>query len=114
MDRRLRERRALQHDLHSALDRRELSLHYQPQAQRDGEITGSKRCLRWRHPKHGFVPPATFIPLAEENGRIIPISEWVLRQACREAASWPKPLQIAVNLSPIQFRHSDLPAIVQS
>ncbi len=84
MDRRLRERRALQHDLHSALDRRELSLHYQPQAQSDGEITGFEALLRWRHPKHGFVPPATFIPLAEENGRIIPISEWVL------AASVPR------------------------
>ena len=114
MDRRLRERRALQHDLRSALDRRELSLHYQPQAQINGEITGFEALLRWRHPKHGMVPPTTFIPLAEESGLIIPISEWVLREACREAASWPKPLQIAVNLSSVQFRHGDLSALVHA
>jgi diguanylate cyclase len=114
MDRRLRERRALQHDLRSALDRRELSLHYQPQARIDGEITGFEALLRWRHPKHGMVPPATFIPLAEESSLIIPISEWVLREACREAATWPRPLQIAVNLSSVQFRHGDLPTVVHS
>jgi diguanylate cyclase (GGDEF)-like protein len=114
MDKRLRERRALQHDLRSALERGELSLHYQPQARIGGEITGFEALARWRHPKHGAVPPMTFIPIAEESGLIIAISEWVLREACREAASWPKPLQIAVNLSPIQFRHGDLPGMVHS
>jgi predicted signal transduction protein with EAL and GGDEF domain len=114
MDRRLRERRALQHDLRSALDRGELSLHYQPQARIDGEIIGFEALLRWHHPKHGLVPPATFIPLAEESSLIIPISEWVLHEACREAASWPRPLQIAVNLSSVQFRHGDLPSVVHS
>jgi diguanylate cyclase (GGDEF)-like protein len=114
MDERLRERRALQHDLRCALERGELSLHYQPQARIDGEITGFEALARWRHPRHGAVPPATFIPIAEESGLIISISEWVLREACREAASWPKPLQIAVNLSPIQFRHGDLPGLVHA
>jgi diguanylate cyclase (GGDEF)-like protein len=114
MDKRLRERRALQHDLRSALERGELSLHYQPQARIGGEITGFEALARWRHPEHGAVPPMTFIPIAEESGLIMPISEWVLREACREAASWPKPLQIAVNLSPIQFRHGDLPGMVHS
>ena len=59
-----------------------------------------------------MVPPATFIPLAEEGGSILELGEWVLREACREAASWPKPLQIAVNLSPAQFRRGDLPDLV--
>jgi EAL domain-containing protein (putative c-di-GMP-specific phosphodiesterase class I) len=61
-----------------------------------------------------MVPPAEFIPLAEESGLIIPIGEWILREACREAASWPRPLRIAVNLSPVQFRHGDLPSLVLS
>ena len=114
MDERLRQRRALQHDLRSALERRELSLHYQPQARIDGETTGFEALLRWHHRSRGSVPPSTFIPLAEESGVIIPISEWVLREACREAASWAKPLQIAVNLSPVQFQHGDLPSLVHS
>jgi EAL domain-containing protein (putative c-di-GMP-specific phosphodiesterase class I) len=70
--------------------------------------------LRWQSPARGLIPPATFIPLAEESGLIIPIGEWTLYEACREAASWPRPLQIAVNLSPVQFRHGDLPAMVHS
>jgi EAL domain-containing protein (putative c-di-GMP-specific phosphodiesterase class I) len=68
--------------------------------------------LRWHHPARGMVSPATFIPVAEESGLIIRMGEWVLREACREAASWPRPLRIAVNLSPIQFRHGDLPGLV--
>jgi diguanylate cyclase (GGDEF)-like protein/PAS domain S-box-containing protein len=114
MDKRLRERRALQHDLRTAIARDELILHYQPQAMIDGAIVGFEALVRWRHPSRGVVPPATFIPIAEESGIIIAIGEWVLREACREAASWPRPLQIAVNLSPIQFRHGDLPALVHS
>jgi len=114
MDRRLRERRLLHHDLRSALDRREIELHYQPQAAMDGRITGFEALVRWRHPVHGRVDPREFIPLAEESGLIIPIGEWVLREACREAASWANPLRIAVNLSPVQFRHGDLPALVHS
>jgi EAL domain-containing protein (putative c-di-GMP-specific phosphodiesterase class I) len=114
MDKRLRERRALQHDLRSAVENGELTLHYQPQALIGGEIVGFEALLRWHHPSRGNVPPNVFIPLAEESGLIITIGEWVLREACREAASWPRPLHIAVNLSPIQFRHGDLAGLVHS
>ena len=114
MDKRLHERRALQHDLGFALSRGEISLHYQPQSSIGGEITGFEALARWRHPRRGMVPPGEFIPLAEDSGLIIPIGEWILREACREAASWAKPLRIAVNLSPVQFRHGDLPALVHS
>jgi diguanylate cyclase (GGDEF)-like protein len=112
MDKRLRERRALQHDLSSALARNELVLHYQPQARIGGEITGFEALVRWQHPVRGVIPPNKFIPIAEESGLIISLGEWILREACREAASWPNKLQIAVNLSPIQFRHGDLPGLV--
>ncbi|MGP0089982.1 MAG: EAL domain-containing protein [Xanthobacteraceae bacterium] len=114
MDKRLRERRALQHELRSALNRNELALHYQPQALINGEFIGLEALVRWHNPTRGMVPPGTFIPLAEESGLIIPIGEWILREACREAASWPRPLSIAVNLSPIQFRHGDLAGLVHA
>jgi diguanylate cyclase (GGDEF)-like protein/PAS domain S-box-containing protein len=114
MDLELRERRALQHDLQSAIARDELALHYQPQARIDGEIVGFEALARWQHPARGTVPPGTFIPLAEESGLIVPISEWILRAACREAAAWPHPLQIAVNLSPVQFRHGDVAGLVHA
>jgi diguanylate cyclase (GGDEF)-like protein len=113
-DRALRERRALQHDLRSAIEGNQLALYYQPQARMGGEIVGFEALLRWNHPTRGLIPPNTFIPLAEESGLIIEIGDWVLREACREAASWTKPLQIAVNLSPVQFRHGDLAAMVHS
>ena len=114
MDQKLRERRAMQHDLRSATERNELQLYYQPQAQIDGEVVAFEALLRWQHPQKGIVPPATFIPLAEESGLILPIGEWVLRTACREAASWTKPIRIGVNLSPVQFRHGDLASLVHS
>ncbi|QOZ54533.1 diguanylate cyclase [Bradyrhizobium sp. CCBAU 53338] len=108
MDRELRDRRLLQHDLRQALEQNELLVYFQPQARMDGEIIGFEALVRWNHPTRGFVPPDQFIPLAEENGLITEIGEWVLRQACREAASWPRPLQVAVNLSPVQFQAGDL------
>ena len=114
MDQRLRERRSLQHDLQFVLERNELILHYQPLALIGGEVVGFEALVRWAHPTRGIVPPNTFIPLIEESGLIIPIGEWILREACREAASWSKPLQIAVNLSPAQFRQGDLPPLVHS
>jgi diguanylate cyclase (GGDEF)-like protein/PAS domain S-box-containing protein len=114
MDTRLRERRALQQELQTAIESQALFLNYQPQALIGGEIVGFEALLRWRSPGRGLVAPATFIPLAEECGLIIPIGEWILREACREAAAWTRPLQIAVNLSPAQFRHGDLPALVHS
>jgi diguanylate cyclase (GGDEF)-like protein/PAS domain S-box-containing protein len=114
MDHRLRERRALVHDLHSAIERGELMVYYQPQARIDGEITGFEALVRWKHPVRGVIAPDVFIPAAEESGLILAIGEWVLREACREAASWPNPLKIGVNLSPIQFRHGDLPGLVHA
>jgi diguanylate cyclase (GGDEF)-like protein/PAS domain S-box-containing protein len=114
MDNRLRERRTIQHELGSAIARNELRLFYQPLAKIDGTITGFEALVRWYNPQRGMVSPATFIPVAEESGLIAQIGEWVLREACREAASWSKPLQIAVNLSPIQFRHGDLAGLVHS
>ena len=112
MDKQLRDKRALQEDLRVAIARDELALHYQPQAKISGEITGFEALVRWHHPVHGMVPPGVFVPVAEENGAIIAMGEWVLRTACREAASWPRPLQIAINLSPVQFQHGDLPSLV--
>jgi diguanylate cyclase (GGDEF)-like protein/PAS domain S-box-containing protein len=112
MDERLRAKRALQHDLRLAVAGEEMQIHYQPQAGIDGEILGFEALLRWRHKSGEQIPPNTFIPLAEESGLIISLGEWVLRAACREAASWPKPLQIAINLSPVQFQHGDLAGLV--
>jgi len=112
MDMRLRERRALQQDLRLAIERNELELHYQPQGHLGGAIIGFEALVRWRHAQRGMVQPNSFIPLAEESGLIIPLGEWVLRQAISEAASWPNSLQIAVNLSPVQFQHGDLPSLV--
>jgi len=108
MDRELRDRRLLLHDLRQAVEQNQLLVYFQPQARMDGEVIGFEALVRWDHPTRGFVPPDQFIPLAEENGLIIQIGEWVLREACREAASWPRPLQVAVNLSPVQFQAGDL------
>ncbi|CAN7762481.1 EAL domain-containing protein [Bradyrhizobium sp. LjRoot220] len=112
--RQIREKRALQHDIAGAIENNELELHFQPQATAGGEIFSFEVLLRWRHPVRGMVPPGIFIPLAEETGAIGPIDEWVLREACREAASWPRPLSIAVNLSPVDFRRGDVPAMILS
>src|SRR5947209_7396713 len=114
MDQQLRKKRSLQHDLRSALERNEFRLYYQPQATTGGDIIGFEALARWYHPKRGVVPPAEFIPIAEESSLIMSIGEWVLREACTEAASWPRPLQIAVNLSPAQFKQGDLPNLVHS
>ena len=107
MDQQLREKRALQHDLRGAIAKDELELYYQPQAEMDGTIVGFEALVRWHHPRRGMIPPSTFIPLAEESGIILSLGDWILRTACREAASWPKQLRIAVNMSPVQFQHGD-------
>src|ERR1700676_388272 len=119
MGQQIRDRRVLHQDLSLAIKNGELSLHYQPQAMsRDtvasSEIIGFEALARWLHPVRGFVPPSDFIPLAEESGLIVEMGEWILREACREAASWPMPLQIAVNLSPAQFMHGDVVSLVHS
>lgn len=108
MDRVVHEQKALRHDLQFAIRRNEFRLHYQPQARIDGTITGFEALIRWQHPERGLLLPAAFIDLAEESEMIARLGEWVLCEACREAASWPHALQISVNLSPIQFRSGNL------
>ena len=114
MDQQLRDRRALERDLKSAISNGELSLEYQPQQHADGRIIGFEALARWHHPRRGPVPPAEFIPIAEESGLIVELGEWVLREACREAASWHPSLQVAVNVSAIQFRRSALERVVKA
>jgi diguanylate cyclase len=114
MDKWLRERRALQRDLQAAISQQQLSVVYQPQANIGGDVTGFEALLRWNHPTRGNIPPTVFIPIAEESSLMIEIGEWVLREACREAASWPRKLTVAVNLSPVQFKHGDLAGLVRS
>jgi diguanylate cyclase (GGDEF)-like protein len=112
IDRHIREKRSLQQDIALALEKDELKLYFQPQALTSGEIFGFEILVRWQHPVRGMVPPGLFIPLAEETGEIQAIDEWVLREACREAASWPNPLSIAVNLSPVDFRRGDVVSMI--
>jgi diguanylate cyclase (GGDEF)-like protein/PAS domain S-box-containing protein len=114
MDQRLRDRRVLQQELRTAIENSELILYYQPQARIDGTIIGFEALVRGQHPQRGLIAPDVFIPLAEESGLIVVMGEWIIREACRQAASWPHPFQIAINLSPIQFRHGDLPGLVHS
>jgi diguanylate cyclase (GGDEF)-like protein len=113
MDQRMQARRGLERDIRNALVNGEFALHYQPlvNLERD-EICGFEALLRWQHPERGNVPPSDFIPLAEETGLIMPLGEWVLRQACTEAASWPDHLKVAVNVSPAQFRARNLADLV--
>jgi diguanylate cyclase (GGDEF)-like protein len=92
MDARMQARRQLELDMRQALARREFQLHYQPQLNLEtNRLTGCEALIRWRHPQRGMISPLDFIPLAEEIGLIVPIGEWVMRQACRDAASWPAP-----------------------
>jgi diguanylate cyclase (GGDEF)-like protein len=112
MDRQIRDKRALQREISLVLEQNELELYFQPQAGADGGMFGFEVLVRWRHPERGMVSPGLFIPLAEETGMIGQIDRWVLREACREAASWPKPLTISVNLSPVDFRRGDIPAMI--
>ena len=115
MDEAVRSRRALANDLWAAIEKDQLHLHYQIQKSvQTGETTGYEVLLRWRHAERGNVPPTEFIILAEECGAILPIGEWVLREACREAAAWPNAHKIAVNLSPIQLAHADMAQVVHT
>jgi diguanylate cyclase (GGDEF)-like protein len=114
MDELARARRDLSLDLRRAIELDQLQLYYQVQTNvSDRDVLGYEVLLRWKHPVHGFVPPSDFIPLAEETGSILTIGEWVLRQACAEAASWQTPDRIAVNLSAVQLAHCDLVKLVQ-
>ena len=105
----VQERLNLEQSLRNALAAGEFELHYQPLVDiGTNAITGLEALIRWRHPEKGLLLPDAFIPLAEEVGLIIPIGEWVLREACTTAAKWPPRLRIAVNLSPVQFRSAGL------
>lgn len=107
MNRALQLKRMVEEDLRNAIAKDELVLHYQPQVSVDGNtIVGVEALVRWPHPVHGMVPPSEFISIAEERGLIVPLSEWVLRRACLEAKRW-EGLRLAVNISPVQFRHKD-------
>jgi diguanylate cyclase (GGDEF)-like protein len=107
------ERQELEISLREALRSKELEIHYQPQFHMDGQLAGAEALLRWNHPTLGQVPPGKFIPLAEETRLILPIGEWVLREACHRMAKWQalstRPLVIAVNVSALQFTRSHLP-----
>lgn len=110
MNERAVERQSIEEDLRRALEQREFVLHYQPKIDlTSGRITGAETLLRWTHPIRGTVPPAQFIPIAEDSGLIIPIGKWVLRQACAQAADWIReglPLgTMAVNISAVEFRN---------
>jgi predicted signal transduction protein with EAL and GGDEF domain len=110
----LNDRRELEINLRDAIERNELELHYQPVIDLNRNvITGFEALARWSHPTRGLVPPAIFIPVAEDSGLIVPIGEWALKEACRQAAQWPNGLRIAVNLSPVQILSPNLPEIVR-
>jgi diguanylate cyclase (GGDEF)-like protein/PAS domain S-box-containing protein len=107
----VRDRRQLEHDLRQAISRDELWLAYQPQLDiRQGVVVGFEALVRWKSPSRGEISPGVFIPIAEEIGAILPIGDWVLKEACREAATWKMPLKVAVNVSAVQL-HS--PAFAQ-
>ena len=113
------ERMSIERKLRHALERQEFCLHYQPQVDlRSGHIIGVEALLRWNNLETGMIPPGLFIPIAEENGLIIPIGEWVLREACRQNSEWrmlglPE-ITMAVNLSAVQFRQNNFGEMIQS
>jgi diguanylate cyclase (GGDEF)-like protein len=115
MDEALTARRALEIDLRQALSEGAFELHYQPLLDLgNGKICCCEALIRWRHPLRGLIAPREFIPLAEETGIIVGIGEWVLREACAQAARWPQDIKLAVNVSPIQFRNRNLVKVVIS
>ena len=99
-------RRAIERDLADALKHGMFAVHYQPLVDLgSNRIIGVEALVRWHHPERGLIPPATFIPVAEETGLIVALGEWVLNQACRDAAAWPDEISVAVNVSAVQLRH---------
>jgi diguanylate cyclase (GGDEF)-like protein len=109
MDQKERRRRDLSQSMRGAAERGEFSLFFQPQMDiATRTLSGVEALIRWTHPEHGPVSPAVFIPIAEENGQIVPIGDWVLEQACRLAVTWAQPIRVAVNLSAVQLRQDNL------
>jgi predicted signal transduction protein with EAL and GGDEF domain len=110
----LNDRRQLELDLRAAIEQEKLELYYQPLIDlRTNQVTGFEALARWRHPVRGNVPPAVFIPVAEDSGLIVAIGEWALLEACRQAATWPEHLKVSVNLSPVQFLVPNLTAKIR-
>jgi diguanylate cyclase (GGDEF)-like protein len=113
MDLQMQTRRIMERDLRKALSSGQFELYYQPVVNlASGDISGFEALIRWNHPEQGVIPPASFIPLAEETGLIVPVGEWVIRQACATAAQWPGDLSIAVNISAAQFRNPGLLQVI--
>lgn len=114
MDRVAQKRRDMELDLRYALANNEFELHYQPLVDvTENRIVAFESLIRWKHPKKGMISPAEFIPVAEDIGLIVQLGEWVLKEACEQAAKWPKDIKVAVNLSPVQFRSRNLvPAVI--
>ena len=113
MDEQMQARRIMELDLRKALPAGEFELYYQPVVNLESkEISGFEALIRWNHPEAGQIPPASFIPLAEEIGFIVPLGEWVIREACQAAARWPEHLNVAVNISAVQFRGSSLMTVI--
>ncbi len=115
MDSEVRERRTLEVEMRQALENKEFVLHYQPLVSSDtGAPTGMEALLRWNHPIRGFIPPAEFIPIAEQSNLIQEIGDWTISEACRAASHWPHDIIVAVNLSVQHFMRSDIAAICES
>jgi diguanylate cyclase (GGDEF)-like protein len=113
MDLQMQTRRIMERDLRKALPAGEFELYYQPVVNlASGDISGFEALIRWNHPEQGLVSPAAFIPLAEETSFIVPMGEWVIRQACATAAQWPGDLSVAVNISAAQFRYPGLMQVI--
>ncbi|MBV8915354.1 MAG: EAL domain-containing protein [Acetobacteraceae bacterium] len=113
MAQRVQDRLQLEQQLREAIDADQLSVEYQPQFRASSlEVVGFEALVRWNHPTRGKIPPGVFIPLAEETGLVIPLGRRILEQACRTALQWPEPIRIGVNLSPVQFRDPQLPAMI--
>jgi diguanylate cyclase (GGDEF)-like protein len=113
MDLQMQTRRTMELDLRKALPAGQFELYYQPVVNvASNEIRGFEALIRWNDPERGMIAPATFIPLAEEIGFIVPLGEWVIRQACVAAAKWPEDIHVAVNISAVQFRSPDLMKVI--
>jgi diguanylate cyclase (GGDEF)-like protein len=112
LDNSLREKRILHRELIAAIEHKQFEAYFQPQATAAGDVVGFEVLARWNHPTRGLVAPDVFIPLAEETGLIRDIDEMIMREACSEAATWQRPLSIAVNLSPVDFRRGDVAGMI--
>jgi diguanylate cyclase len=119
MNARAAEQQSLEAHLRRALERREFVLHYQVRTNLEtGAISGVEALIRWAHPERGLLPPAHLVPIAEDCGLIVPIGQWVLREACRQAQAWQTaglpPVPVAVNISALEFRHKDFLAGIRA